>query len=77
MIGWQAIIRKRGFSSQAKTFRTKRNATQETSHIHILLATSLAKQSLASIGSRQISRYRNTRLKIVFGIDGQQIAVPR
>ncbi len=110
VIGWQAIIRKRGFPSQTKTFRTKRDAeswskitesemvrgvfiqrndaertllsdalnrymqdvtalkrgaTQETSHIHILLASSLAKQSLASIGSREVSRYRDTRLKVV------------
>jgi len=34
----------------------KRGATQETSHIHILLASRLAKQSLASIGSREVSR---------------------
>ena len=26
LIGWQAIIRKRGFPSQTKTFRTKRDA---------------------------------------------------
>jgi len=26
VIGWQAIIRKRGFPSQTKTFRTKRDA---------------------------------------------------
>jgi len=43
----------------------KRGATQETSHIHVLLTSSLAKQSLASIGSRDVSRYRDTRLKIV------------
>ncbi len=26
VIGWQAIIRKRGFPTQTKTFRTKRDA---------------------------------------------------
>jgi len=26
LIGWQAIIRQRGFPSQTKTFRTKRDA---------------------------------------------------
>ena len=110
VIGWQAIIRKRGFPSQTKTFRTKRDAeswskitesemvrgvfiqrndaertllsdaldrylqevttlkrgaTQETSHIRILRTSSLAKQSLASIGSREVSRYRDIRLKKV------------
>ncbi|MGC8537226.1 MAG: site-specific integrase [Rhizomicrobium sp.] len=110
VIGWQAIIRKRGFPSQTKTFRTKRDAeswakiiesemvrgvfiqrndaertllsdalsrymqevtalkrgaTQEMSHIQTLLASSLAKQSLASIGSREVSRYRDARLKVV------------
>ncbi len=56
---------------------TKRDATQETSHIHILLASSLAKQSLTSIGSREISRYRDPRLRgkmknrrVVFNIKG-------
>ena len=34
----------------------QRGATRETSHIHILLASRLAKQSLASIGSREVSR---------------------
>ncbi len=41
----------------------KRGAKQEASHISVLMSSSLAKQSLASIGSRETSRYRDERLR--------------
>lgn len=110
VIGWQAIVRKRGFPSQTKTFRgkrdaenwatvtesemirgtfiqrneaermlladalaryeqevtcTKRGAAQERSHIRALLASNLAKLAMASIGSKDVSQYRDTRLQTV------------
>ena len=43
----------------------KRGSAQEASHIHVIQSSSLSKFSLAAIFSKQVSKYRDDRLKVV------------
>ncbi|MHB1494366.1 MAG: site-specific integrase [Acidithiobacillus sp.] len=43
----------------------KRGSAQEASHIHVIQSSSLSKFSLSAIFSKQVSKYRDDRLKVV------------